>query len=529
MDYSPIKIIDLFAGPGGLGEGFSSLNIKGTYPFRISLSVEMEHSAWKTLRLRSFVRQFIYSDEPIPDEYYQYLAGELGQTPEEALFKKFEKQANAAANEALQLKLGDEEDNKVIFSEIRKKLGSDKNWVLIGGPPCQAFSLMGRARNKGKENYVPEEDPRHFLYLEYLKIIEEFSPAVFVMENVKGILSSKINGEPIFNKIKSDLENPGKALDKPIKSTYKIYSLVESLEINKASQDPHEFIIKPEDHGIPQARHRVILLGVRNDITTVPDKLNKKKQISIEQVISDLPKLRSGLSKNRERDTAKGWAEVIQNEIADYLKQPVNYDIDKQINDQIRKSLNDIENNTLKRGKACKQQAKDLYNDMPTDLQNWYSKEWKGGVCNHDTRGHMDSDLARYLFCSVFAKVNHSKKSHIRRSPKLKDFPESLLPNHKNAKSGKFVDRFKVQEKGLPATTITSHISKDGHYYIHYDPSQCRSLTVREAARIQTFPDNYFFEGNRTQQYVQVGNAVPPLLANQIAQTVVSLLNSMNK
>jgi DNA (cytosine-5)-methyltransferase 1 len=125
---------------------------------------------------------------------------------------------------------------------------------------------------------------------------------------------------------------------------------------------------------------------------------------------------------------------------------------------------------------------------MPKELQNWYSKGWKSGVCNHDTRGHMDSDLARYLFCSIFAKVNYSAENKIRQSPKLKDFPELLLPNHKNAKSGKFVDRFKVQEKGLPATTITSHISKDGHYYIHYDPLQCRSLTVREAARIQTFP-----------------------------------------
>ncbi len=524
MNHPPIKIIDLFAGPGGLGEGFSSLNIEGSYPFRISLSVEMELSAWKTLRLRSFVRQFIYSGDAIPDEYFQYLAGELGKTPEDILFKKFEKQANAAANEALQLKLGDDEDNKVIFDEIRKKLSNDKNWVLIGGPPCQAFSLMGRARNKGKEDYVPEEDPRHFLYLEYLKIIEEFSPAVFVMENVKGILSSKINGEPIFNKIKTDLENPGKALDKPVKSTYKIYSLVENLESNKSSQDPHKFIIRPEDYGVPQARHRVILLGVRNDITAVPAKLNKKEQITIEQVIGDLPKLRSGLSKNRERDTAEGWAKVIQNEIADYLKQAVNSDEDKEIASEVRKSLNKIEKTSLKRGKAYLQPAKVLYKKMPVELQAWYSKGWKGGVCNHDTRGHMDSDLARYLFCSAFAKVKYSQESLVRRSPKLKDFPEVLLPNHKNATSGKFVDRFKVQEKGLPATTITSHISKDGHYYIHYDSSQCRSLTVREAARIQTFPDNYFFEGNRTEQYVQVGNAVPPLLAKKISEIAYKIL-----
>jgi DNA (cytosine-5)-methyltransferase 1 len=134
----------------------------------------------------------------------------------------------------------------------------------------------------------------------------------------------------------------------------------------------------------------------------------------------------------------------------------------------------------------------------------------------------MVSDLGRYLFAAVFGDVRGY-------SPKAGDFPPALSPDHRNWHSGVFNDRFRVQLFDEASTTVTSHISKDGHYFIHPDPVQCRSLTVREAARLQTFPDDYLFLGNRTQQYVQVGNAVPPFLARQIAALIRASLTSEDR
>jgi len=161
-------------------------------------------------------------------------------------------------------------------------------------------------------------------------------------------------------------------------------------------------------------------------------------------------------------------------------------------------------------------------------LPKWYLDDKLIGVANHETRSHIKEgshikeDLWRYLFVACFGKLRG-------RSPKLAEFPTLLLPKHRNAKSGDFANRFKAQLWNEASKTITSHISKDGHYFIHPDPLQCRSLTVREAARIQTFPDNYFFCGPRTEQFHQVGNAVPPLLAKQFARIVYKIVYQANQ
>jgi len=514
----PIKIIDLFAGPGGLGEGFSSLiDSDGNPRFKISLSIEKEESAHRTLTLRAFFRQF--PRNKVPDEYYEFLTGRLGKNPSEQLYKtnSLKKQVQSAHDESRCLTLG--KDNKEIHAAIDEALGRNiEPWVLIGGPPCQAYSLVGRARNKGNTAYSAENDHRNFLYLEYLKVIAKFQPAVFVMENVKGMLSAKINGKKIIDDILSDLKRPNDSLKLNVHDVeYEIFSLSKELLINPL---PTDFLIRSEEYGIPQARHRVILLGVRKDIANkiTPGVLtsNKGSSVTVKDVISDLPKLRSGLSKFP--DTKQKWATSIINGNKELFSELEKMQL-KPTAELMQESIKHISDSKLSRGQNWSQPS---LSKGPKKLADWYQDpSGRNLVCNHETRGHIKEDLKRYLFCSCYSA---SSGLSTQQTPKAKDFPKILAPHHGSWSSGKFSDRFKVQLANKVASTITSHISKDGHYYIHYDPQQCRSLTVREAARIQTFPDNYFFVGTRTQQYVQVGNAVPPYLAKQISSIVFDIL-----
>jgi DNA (cytosine-5)-methyltransferase 1 len=339
------------------------------------------------------------------------------------------------------------------------------------------------------------------------------------MENVKGILTSKVNGQSIFENILMDLVCPDKALgEKDSGTKYKIFSLCTTASF-ECGQDLsgfniNEFVVKAEDYGIPQARHRVILLGIRNDINKAPEQLKKREKASVSDVLKQLPKIRSKLSK--EIDSDEAWLEKFKNHTDELIQE-------LQITNTNLEMLRNFEK--LKDKLITPLSSGDIRARLPskklkkTDLAKWFHDENLMVTLNHESRGHMNSDLRRYLFASMYAKsYGRSPKGH-------HDFNLlSLKPDHGNWESGKFADRFRVQLFDKPATTITSHISKDGHYFIHPDPYQCRSLTVREAARLQTFPDNYFFQGNRTQQFHQVGNAVPPLLANEIAKIVSNLL-----
>jgi DNA (cytosine-5)-methyltransferase 1 len=423
-------------------------------------------------------------------------------------------EARAAQHEAWHATLGTPQlPKREIDERIQIALGGEQEWVLIGGPPCQAYSLVGRSRVIGKEGLAKyESDPRHTLYRQYLRILAVHRPPVFVMENVKGLLSARRNKEHVFEKILGDLARPHRffselADGQPLE--YRLVSLVKRCD--EEEHKPEDFVVHSEKYGIPQARHRIIILGIRSDIQERHALLELQDGKTVNQAIGDLPRVRSGVSKGG--DSPELW----QTAIREVLDAP--WFLNGEMNDQQREVLRSAARRIaagLGRGSefiACTTE--------PACHSDWFRDARLGGVCNHATRGHIRSDLQRYFFASVFAREK-------KRSPLLEDFPPSLLPAHKNVaaalKETKFNDRFRVQLRDKPSTTIVSHIAKDGHYFIHYDPAQCRSLTVREAARLQTFPDNYLFEGPRTEQYRQVGNAVPPLLARQIAEIVAEIL-----
>jgi DNA (cytosine-5)-methyltransferase 1 len=511
VDSASIPIIDLFAGPGGLGEGFSAFAAPArSAGFRIALSIEMEPWAHQTLALRSFFHHFPRGEPPA--DYYAHIRGEITRAE---LFERFPEAADASDQQAWRAELGAVEPEEV-DRRIRRALRSSAPWVLCGGPPCQAFSIVGRSRNGG----ISATDHRVYLYRQYLRILAVHEPPVFIMENVKGLLSSQVKGNEIFQQMLEDLHHPAgvaKTKGKP-GAKYSLYSLVHR-EGAHALQPyaPGDFVVKCEDYGIPQSRHRVIILGVREDLSdpAMPTLTPQPDVVPARAVLRGLPRLRSGLT--RSEDGQEQWQSALTEILsADFMRSRRDGN-DRLVRGRVINMLADMRSFKANRGAEfipC--------HPVAEYRPDWFLDPAIGGVCNHTSRPHMLSDLHRYLFVASYARV-------YGRSPELNDFPVELHPDHKNLSDalskGYFDDRFRVQISDRPATTITSHIAKDGHYFIHYDETQCRSLTVREAARLQTFPDNYYFCGPRTHQYRQVGNAVPPLLAHQIASLVARILN----
>ena len=397
------NFIDVFSGAGGLSEGFFNCN------FNPIAHVEMNKYASETLKTRSCYYYFKKINNL--EFYYEYLKGNVSRerlyaaVPEDVL--------SSVINEEIS-----DKTYKKIFNEVD---------VLIGGPPCQAYSLVGRASAPDGM----EDDPRNDLYIQYARFLNKYKPKMFVFENVPGILTAK--GGVIWKRVKQRLRTVGYNIE---------YRLVNA----------HDF-------GVLQHRKRVIIIGWRKDLDLrYPEFARVHVNAIVNDLLNDLCHLAPGEEHN------------------EYIAEPNEYLIESGIRDEL---------------------------DILTD---------------HQTRNIRDVDRDIYRIAIEMWNDNHRRLHYT-------DLPENLQ-FHNNRAS--FLDRFKVVEGDMEsAHTMLAHISKDGHYYIHPDIGQARSLSVREAARIQSFPDNYYFEGPRTAKFVQIGNAVPPLMAKGIAGAVVQLLDSL--
>lgn len=505
-------VVDLFAGPGGLGEGFASLVEGGHSPFRIGISVEKEASAYRTLTLRAFLREFRARNGAFPAKFIDLHAGLIPAVDWKAVDAESWKRAT---DESLCLELGVDGAAQAIDRAIVGLHRRFDDTILIGGPPCQAYSLVGRARANGIRNYVPENDKRHYLFREYIRVLDRLRPAAFVMENVKGMLSSTVESRMVFEMLMEGLASLGTGCGHQYE--LRAIRVAEGTARFKPPEQPSDFVVRAEQFGIPQRRHRVIIVGIRADLVTAADSSSVDVSLAprtVADAIGDLPAVRSGLS--RRFDDAVAWRREV-GAAARRLRAMHRRKKDADLANGFAGVAECIAG--APRLPRASMDLPEAYGDSDDALLQWLERPELAAIAQHETRGHMPSDLGRYMFSAVFG----AKRGY---SPKATDFPRDLSPDHRNWHSGHFSDRFRVQLSDESSTTITSHIAKDGHYFIHPDPTQCRSLTVREAARLQTFPDDYLFLGNRTQQYVQVGNAVPPYLARQIALLISRTLAS---
>lgn len=413
-----LTFIDLFAGAGGLSEGF----IRAGY--EPIAHVEMDEAACYTLRTR-IAYHYLKKQNKI-DLYKQYLKGEINRR------ELYDHIPEKLLETVINLPIGGEH-NPQIHKAIEAQLNGRNVDLIVGGPPCQAYSLMGRARSEDGM----KGDYRNYLYVQYGKYLEKYQPKMFVFENVLGIKSA---GAGIY------LHNMQRLFDK------KGYSM-------------KLFTVEANNFGVLQNRKRVIILGWKHELSITPPDLESVKNSSnhtVKEVLSDLPFIHAGTGADKYLEYSKP--------ATDYLN-----------NSGIR---NGIEILTQHIARPQTEQDKEIYRLAVEALKEG-------------------------------SRLNYAKLP-------------SRLKTHKNEKT--FLDRFKVVDaKASFSQTIVAHIAKDGHYYIHPDIKQNRSLTVRETARLQSFPDDYYFEGvkegkNRTAAFRQIGNAVPVLMADVIAKKTKMLI-----
>ena len=406
-----MKYIDLFAGAGGLSEGFFREG------FEAVAHIEKDHHACQTIKTRSafhylkgrgqiaeYVRYL--KDEITRDEFYSLVPDEILDTVIEAEIS--------------------EETLEGLFESIDKKLENDDGEdeeidLIIGGPPCQAYSYASSYIEEKKEELI-------YLYELYGDFLEYFNPKMFIFENVPGIYTA--DEGKYFEGLKARFADAGYKLD-------------------------HKKL-KASEFNVPQNRERVIIIGWQEDLDlSYPEFEKKTPEAKIGELFKDLPNLKPGQS---------------------YA--PGNH-----------------------------------YTQNGTEYVNSHIRNGIDILTHHIARPHNERDL------NIYKMAIERWEEGVRL--KNSDIPEEMR-TQKNISS--FLDRFKVVDGKSFSHTMIAHIAKDGHYYIHPDKKQLRSISVREAARIQSFPDDYFFEGPRTSVFTQIGNAVPPILAQEIARKIKTLL-----
>ncbi|GGD54740.1 restriction endonuclease subunit M [Emticicia aquatilis] len=401
-----LNFIDLFAGASGMSEGFIKAG------FNPVSHIEMDAEACQTIKTRA-AYHYLKSVDKL-DFYHQYTKGEISKNE---LYKLV---PDEILNTVINVEINDDTISGIFKTIKKSKKEID---LIIGGPPCQAYSLLGRHQDN------IENDPRNKLYIQYGRFLKEFKPKAFVFENVPGLLSA----------------NKGQHFT-DLKAYFK-----------KIGYEVHSSTMIASDFGVLQARKRIIIIGWQKDNDLgFPEFEKIITPFRVNDVLQDLPKLKPG----------------------DGFKS-VNYTSDK--NEYLEKF----------------------------ELRNCVDF-----VTQHISRPHNPRDLEIYK--TAIQKWNKNKER--LKYPDLSDH----LKTHKNETS--FTDRYKVVDGNGFSHTVVAHIAKDGHYYIHPDIKQCRSISVREAARLQSFPDDFYFEGSRSAAFKQIGNAVPPLMAFAIATKIKELL-----